>query len=86
MTRVGLTDWVVATPEHFVSFAKNLENDLDHLAQLRAGLRQRMIDTLCDAERFTCGLEVAYSTMWRRWSKHGERSGGRRHVDEVTNA
>jgi hypothetical protein len=34
------------------------------LAQLRAGLRERMLPTICDAQRFTRELEAAYSA-WR---------------------
>jgi len=67
LSRVGLTDWVVQTPAQYVALAARLENELDRLAQLRAGLRERMLATLCDAKRFTRVLEEAYRTMWRRW-------------------
>jgi protein O-GlcNAc transferase len=71
---VGLTDWVVPTPEAYVALAQRCARDLDALAAVRAGLRERMCGTLCDAERFTRGLEDAYRTMWRRWCAQGARS------------
>jgi len=67
LARVGLSDWVVQTPEQYVALAAGLAEDLDRLAQLRTMLRDRMATTLCDARRFTRELEDAYRTMWRRW-------------------
>jgi len=67
LARVGLGDWAVQTPAQYLAFAESLRNDLDRLARLRAGLRERMTATFCDARRFTPLLEEAYRTMWRRW-------------------
>jgi len=67
LSRVGLTDWVVQTPQQYVALAARLGNELDRLSQLRAGLRPRVLASLCDAERFTRGLEEAYRNLWRRW-------------------
>jgi predicted O-linked N-acetylglucosamine transferase (SPINDLY family) len=67
LTRVGLSDWVVEMPEEYVALAVRWANDPEGLAELRAGLRQRMTATLCDARRFTRELEDAYRTMWQRW-------------------
>jgi protein O-GlcNAc transferase len=67
LARVGLADWAVGTPEEFVAAAARLPQELERLAQIRAELRERMTATLCDARRFTRGLEDAYRTMWRRW-------------------
>jgi predicted O-linked N-acetylglucosamine transferase (SPINDLY family) len=64
MTHVGLGDWVVQTPEQFVALAVHWAKDLNGLAEVRAGLRDRMLTTLCDAERFTRELEEAFRTMW----------------------
>jgi len=71
LARVGLSDWVVQTPEEYVALAAGLANDLDRLAQVRTTLRDRMATTLCDARRFTRELEEAYRTMWRRWCSSG---------------
>jgi protein O-GlcNAc transferase len=70
LSRVGLRDWAVDTPEQYVGLAVGLANDMDRLAQLRASLRGRMAKTLCDAQQFTRELEEAYRTMWRRWCKN----------------
>jgi predicted O-linked N-acetylglucosamine transferase (SPINDLY family) len=67
LARVGLADWAVATAEEYVAMAKGLEQSLDHLAALRAGLRSRMAVSLCDGVRFTRTLEEAYRKMWQHW-------------------
>ena len=67
LTRVGLADWAVTSPELFVAKAAGLGEALPMLATLRPELRDRMRATVCDAERFTRSLEAAYRAMWRRW-------------------
>jgi protein O-GlcNAc transferase len=73
LSRVGLADWAVETPEQFVTAAAILPQELDRLTQLRANMRERMTATLCDAERFTRGLEDAYRTIWQRWCNNVTR-------------
>jgi protein O-GlcNAc transferase len=67
LTRVGLSKWAVHSPEQFVALARSFAENLDHLAELRGELRVRVATKLCDANRFTRGLEDAYRNMWRRW-------------------
>jgi predicted O-linked N-acetylglucosamine transferase (SPINDLY family) len=67
LAAIGLSDWIAKSPEEFVAIAVRAANELDRLEQVRAGIRERMLPTLCDAKRFTRGLEDAYRTMWRRW-------------------
>jgi len=67
LSRVGLADWAVENAENYVAKARRWANDLDELAQLRAGLRDRVVRCLCDGRRFTGMLEEAYRTMWRHW-------------------
>jgi protein O-GlcNAc transferase len=67
LTSVGLTDWIVQTREEFIALGVRVARQFDRLSQVRAGLRQSMTATLCDARRFTKELEDAYRTMWRRW-------------------
>lgn len=69
LTCAGLTDWIAETPEQYVTLAGARTAELDRLAGLRAGLRQRMRATLCNGEKFTRSLEVAYREMWRRWCR-----------------
>ena len=67
LTRVGLGDWSVETPDEYLAFAEALPNDLHRMSETRAGLRDRMLTTLCDGKSFTRALEDAYRAMWRRW-------------------
>lgn len=65
---VGLGDWVVESPEDYLAFADRWSRDLAALADLRAGLRDRMAASpLCDGARFARNLETVFRTMWRRW-------------------
>jgi protein O-GlcNAc transferase len=62
----GLNDWIVNTAEEYIALGVRAGNELDRLAALRAGLRDRMMATICDSRRFTRELEDAYRAMWRR--------------------
>jgi predicted O-linked N-acetylglucosamine transferase (SPINDLY family) len=66
LKRVDLDDWVADRPEQYVELAKRLSGNLESLAKTRIELRERMKPTLCDAERFTRGLEAAYRSIWRK--------------------
>jgi predicted O-linked N-acetylglucosamine transferase (SPINDLY family) len=73
LTGVGLPEFVTPTPAEFVARAVSLAGDLDWLAGLRAGLRDRVRSSpLGDAATFTRRLEVAYRQLWRRWACPGE--------------
>jgi protein O-GlcNAc transferase len=67
LNRLGLSDWVVQSPEQYVAASMRLTADLGRLAQLRCELRELVSKHLCDAGSFTRALEEAYRTMWRRW-------------------
>jgi protein O-GlcNAc transferase len=67
LSRVGLRDWAVDTPEQYVALAASLAEKTEQLNQLRGELRDRMAKSLCDAVSFTGELENAYRTMWQRW-------------------
>ena len=87
LASVGLNDWVAQDAEEYVALAQRWANNLDRLAELRAGLRERMRATLCDGRRFTRVLEDAYRTMWRRWcSQQGmqQRQSWRGDCDEAS--
>lgn len=65
---VGLPQLIAATPEQYISIARNLAADIPALAELRKGLRKRLATSpVCDAEGFTRRLEAAYREMWRVW-------------------
>jgi protein O-GlcNAc transferase len=60
----GLADWVARSEQEFVEIALKHANDLDALAELRAGLRSRALASpLFDAARFARNLENAFAAM-----------------------
>lgn len=59
LNAAGLTDWLAATPESFVSIAQARAADVTGLAQLRESLRgQLAASSLCDAAGFVRRLEA----------------------------
>ena len=61
----GLTDWVTATDEAYISLAIEKSRDKSALRNIRRMLRDRLTRSpLCDAARFTHDLEEAYGRMW----------------------
>jgi protein O-GlcNAc transferase len=68
LTNLGMPELIARTEEEFVAIAVRLAGDLEGLAKIRAGLRQRMEQSpLMDAVGFTRGIEAAFREMWRRW-------------------
>ena len=66
--RVGMGACVASNPDQMVAKAVALTGDLDSLARIRAGLRERMrASPLCDARRFAREMEAAYRRMWHTW-------------------
>jgi predicted O-linked N-acetylglucosamine transferase (SPINDLY family) len=64
---LGLSEWIGQTPKEYVSLAVRLSGDVAKLAELRAGLRQRMQQSaLTDASRFAYQMEELYRQVWRR--------------------
>lgn len=62
----GLGDWVASSPEQYLEIAVTRARDLESLATLRAGLRERVRHSpLFDAPRFARNLEQALYGMWR---------------------
>ncbi len=68
LTALGLTELIARSPEEYVDIAARWVSDVDRLARLRTGLREKMrTSPLCDGAAFTRSLEEAYRTIWRRW-------------------
>jgi len=79
LTSLGMTELIAAKPEDYVEIVARLASDLDHLAVLRTGLRQRMAASpLTDAQRFTLNLERAYREMWFHWCDPAQDAAGTR--------
>lgn len=71
MCAAGLPDWVANDEASFVERAIALATDTAALAELRAGLRERLAASpLFDARRFAAHLEAA---LWQMWQAHRNR-------------
>ncbi len=68
MHAAGLPAWVADDEASFVARAVALAADTRGLAELRAGLRERVrASPLFDAQRFAANLESALWQMWQTW-------------------
>jgi predicted O-linked N-acetylglucosamine transferase (SPINDLY family) len=68
MSNAGLADWVVGSVAEYIEMAVARAGDLGALAELRAGLREKVRRSpLCDAPRFGRGLGAALRVAWRAW-------------------
>lgn len=64
----GLPDWIAADEDDYVAKAVAFTSNLEHLAALRAGLRQQVLASpLFDAPRFARNFETALWGMWQTW-------------------
>jgi predicted O-linked N-acetylglucosamine transferase (SPINDLY family) len=65
---IGLSALVARSQAEYVRIAADLAGDLPRLAELRAGLRDRLrASPLGDVPTFTRDLEAAYRAHWRSW-------------------
>jgi predicted O-linked N-acetylglucosamine transferase (SPINDLY family) len=72
---LGLPELIAHDDEQYVRSAVELAHDWQGLANLRAGLRERMQRSpLMDASRFARNLEAAFRLAWRQWCRDGEAS------------
>ncbi|MBV9122021.1 MAG: tetratricopeptide repeat protein, partial [Planctomycetes bacterium] len=67
LTSCGLAELIARTPEEYLNIPCRWAADLDGLARLRAGLRERVRQALGNGLGFTRRLEDAYQRMWRDW-------------------
>lgn len=66
LSALNLQDWAVYSPQDLIETAVRKVADLEALAQLRAGLRERLeASALMDGPAFARKLEAAYREMWR---------------------
>jgi len=76
LINADLPDWIAADAEDYVSRAVSHANNLQLLASLRQGLRQKlMLSPVFDTPRFAYHLEQALRGMWQRWcaEQHSNR-------------
>lgn len=68
VSRVGLPEFVVDTPEEYVARAIAIATDLLALERIRKDLRARMMQqTALDPHVFIAQVESAFRDAWRRW-------------------
>ena len=68
LANIGLADWVCDSVSEYIDLAIARTSDLNGLARLRSGLRNRMRRSpLCDASRFGKALGVALRHAWQTW-------------------
>ncbi len=65
---VGLPQWIATDEDDYVAKATAFAGDIEALAKMRAGLRERLLSSpLCDAPRFARNFEEAMRGMWQKW-------------------
>ena len=68
LCNIGLPQWVAYDEAEYIDKACAFAADVPMRVELRAGMRQRMLDSeLMDGASFTRGVESAYRTMWERF-------------------
>jgi predicted O-linked N-acetylglucosamine transferase (SPINDLY family) len=67
LTAAGLGEFVAHDADDYVAIIRRLALDRAHLAEIHAGLRDRVAGSaLCDGQRFGRNLETLLRTEWRR--------------------
>lgn len=65
LTNAGFPQWVTDNWEDYKKVAIELSSNLDKLAEIRATLRQTLLDSpVCDAQQFAANLSQAFRQMW----------------------
>ncbi|WP_296892093.1 tetratricopeptide repeat protein [Thiobacillus sp.] len=68
LTNAGLPEWIAEDGDDYVAKAAAYARDLEHLADLRARLRNQVLASpLFDAPRFARHFEQALRGMWQVW-------------------
>ncbi len=68
LSHLGLEGFVAKNAEDFVRKGENWANDLEALARIRSGLRERFSESaMGQPELIARGLERALRMMWQRW-------------------
>lgn len=68
LSTAGLSNFAATSPEDYIRIAVGLAGNLPQLAEIRAGLRDRLRTTpLTDEVGFTRNLEKLYREIWRKW-------------------
>ena len=70
MINLGLPEWVAESEEEYIDKALRFAQDPEALAQVRAGMRERMrTSPLMDGAGFAREVEAAYREMYEKWAR-----------------
>jgi predicted O-linked N-acetylglucosamine transferase (SPINDLY family) len=72
--QLGLDEWAARCGEGYVRIAEKAAADVESLAEVRRGLRDRMRRSPLDGHIVTREIERAYRTMWREWCADQEKT------------
>jgi protein O-GlcNAc transferase len=88
MSSVGLPEFVADSHDAYVAIAKRWAADIPALADIRAGMRERMkASPLMDGARVTKDLEAKLRSVWRDWCEAQSPSpDGKAAADRPANA
>ena len=76
LTCAGLEDWIASDEGDYVTRTLFHASDIHRLAQLRSGLRQKVLASpLFNARRFALHLEDALQNMWQQKISESEHKG-----------
>jgi predicted O-linked N-acetylglucosamine transferase (SPINDLY family) len=68
LTNAGLPEWIAASDDEYVAIAQKWATDIPALAELRAGLRDKVAASpLVDGPKFAKNFEIAMRHMWKEW-------------------
>ena len=68
LTTAGLEDWIATSDDDYVAIAQKWASDIPALAELRAGLRDKVAASpLVDGPKFAKNFETAMRHMWKEW-------------------
>lgn len=68
LKQADLLDWVAADRDEYVRLAISAASDIERLAKLRAGMRERLLASpLTDGPAFAAGVGRALREMWQIW-------------------
>ena len=63
-------EWLAHSQDEYVALAASAAREVPKLAELRRGLRERMLASpLCAGPEFVAQLEGVYHSWWHRWLK-----------------
>ncbi|MFA5238953.1 MAG: hypothetical protein WC476_04485 [Phycisphaerae bacterium] len=86
LSRVGMEFFACSARDEYIAKATALAKKPESLAKIRASMRARMLETLCNREKFAKHIEQAYREMWHKWCRNQtvEITDSKRDIAKVT--